>query len=186
MAIPDYQSCMLPLLKLVADGNDHSLREVVDLLAGVFQLTEAERAELLPSGGQQVFHNRIGWARSYLKKAGLLDAPRRGVFRITPRGLDVLARQPVRIDVRFLEQFPEFVQFREGSRKEGAELPALPQEESDGTPEEMLELAHQKIRSELAQELINRILLCSPRFFRVFSRRIAGKNGVWRIAQGRG
>ncbi|MFO1385308.1 MAG: restriction endonuclease [Chitinivorax sp.] len=165
MAIPDYQSCMLPLLKLVADGNDHSLREVVDLLAGVFQLTEAERAELLPSGGQQVFHNRIGWARSYLKKAGLLDAPRRGVFRITPRGLDVLARQPVRIDVRFLEQFPEFVQFREGSRKEGAELPALPQEESDGTPEEMLELAHQKIRSELAQELINRILLCSPAFF---------------------
>lgn len=165
MAIPGYQSCMLPLLKLVADGNDHSLREVVDLLAGVFQLTEAERAELLPSGGQQVFHNRIGWARSYLKKAGLLDAPRRGVFRITPRGLDVLARQPVRIDVRFLEQFPEFVQFREGSRKEGAELPALPQEESDGTPEEMLELAHQKIRSELAQELINRILLCSPAFF---------------------
>lgn len=165
MAIPDYQSCMLPLLKLVADGNEHSLREVVELLAGVFQLTEAERAELLPSGGQQVFHNRIGWARSYLKKAGLLDAPRRGRFRITPRGLDVLAGQPVRIDVRFLEQFPEFVQFREGSRKDGAEVPALPQDESDRTPEEMLEIAHQKIRSELAQELINRILTCSPAFF---------------------
>src|SRR5271157_4932072 len=86
MAIPDYQTCMLHLLRLASDGTEHTLKDAVAALADTFKLTEAERAELLPSGQQAVFNNRVGWASTYLKKAGLLCAPRRGVFMITDRG----------------------------------------------------------------------------------------------------
>ncbi|QIK37499.1 hypothetical protein GWK36_05345 [Caldichromatium japonicum] len=86
MSIPDYQSLMLPLLRFAADGNDHTTREAVEVLATEFQLTPAERNELLPSGQQPIFNNRVGCANSYLKKAGLLESPRRGALRITARG----------------------------------------------------------------------------------------------------
>jgi len=86
MAIPDYQACMLPLLKLAGDRNDHALKDAVPTLADQFQLTDAERSELLPSGQQLLFHNRVSWANTYLKKAGLLRSPRRGFFAITDRG----------------------------------------------------------------------------------------------------
>ena len=112
MAIPDYQTCMLPFLRHLADGKDHTLRDSEDRLAENFNLTPAERAELLPSGQQGIFRNRIGWARTYLKKAVLLESPKRGVFKITERGLKALATNPTRIDVKFLEQFPEFIEFR--------------------------------------------------------------------------
>ena len=87
MAIPDYQTCMLPFLRYLSDGNEHTLRDAEENLAEHFKLTPAERAELLPSGQQGVFKNRIGWARTYLKKAALLESPKRGVFKITERGL---------------------------------------------------------------------------------------------------
>jgi restriction system protein len=106
MAIPDYQTCMLHLLRLASDGAEHSLKDAVPALADTFQLTEAERTELLPSGQQAVFNNRVGWASTYLKKAGLLFAPRRGVFIITDRGKNVLAQNPSKIDLKLLEQFP--------------------------------------------------------------------------------
>jgi len=102
MSIPDYQSCMLPLLKFYSDGQDHTFREAVESLAMNFKLTEQERREMLPSGQQEIFDNRIGWARTYMKKAGLIEAPKRGVNRITPRGLDVLQKKPERIDVNYL------------------------------------------------------------------------------------
>ncbi|WP_420921763.1 winged helix-turn-helix domain-containing protein [Comamonas aquatica] len=105
MAIPDYQTCMLPFLSYLADGGEHSLRETEEALAEQFGLTSAERAELLPSGQQGVFKNRIGWARTYLKKAGLIEAPKRAVFKITARGQQVLASKPVRIDSKYLEQW---------------------------------------------------------------------------------
>ncbi len=112
MPIPDYQTLMLPLLRLLKDKEEHSLQEAIDALGSEFTLTEAEMKELLPSGQQEVFHNRVGWARTYMKKAGLVDTTRRGHFMISDRGLQVLSMNPKRIDVKFLDQFDEFKQFR--------------------------------------------------------------------------
>lgn len=166
MPIPDYQTLMLPLLRFAADGNDHTTREAVEVLATEFQLTQAERNELLPSGQQAIFNNRVGWANSYLKKAGLLESPRRGALRITARGRQILGDNPKRIDVKYLERFPEFIEFREASRNNRetttAESTAIATEQ---TPEEALELAHQSLRLSLAQDILSRILSCSPTFF---------------------
>src|SRR5687767_13795576 len=98
MPIPDYQTVMLPLLRLLKDGNEHNLGEVVNSLAEEFKLSAEERQQLLGSGQQTVIRNRAGWARTYLKKAGLLEATRRGFFRITERGRTVLTSRPARID----------------------------------------------------------------------------------------
>jgi len=163
MAIPDYQSCMLPLLRVYADGQDHTFREVVDALAREFKLTDAERREMLPSGRQEVFENRVGWARTYMKKAGLIESPKRGVNRITKRGLDVLKQNPDRIDVSFLAQFQEFKDFRALRHTKPDEEPEL--DLNNKTPEESLEGAYQKLRSDLAADLLQRLKTCSPAFF---------------------
>ena len=166
MPIPDYQTLMLPLLRFAADGSDHTTREAVEVLATEFQLTPAERNELLASGQQAIFNNRVGWANSYLKKAGLLESPRRGALRITARGKQILGDNPARIDVKFLERFPEFIEFRDASRNNRetttTESVAIATEQ---TPEEALELAHQSLRLSLAQDILSRILSCSPTFF---------------------
>jgi restriction endonuclease Mrr len=135
MTIPDYQTVMLPLLKFSADEQEHSLRDAIDTLADEFKLTEAERKELLPSGQQEVFNNRVGWARTYMKKAGLLETTRRGHFRITTRGLQVLDKKPPHIDVKFLEQFDRFQEFRvlRHTRSQNATIEV---EEPETTPEE--------------------------------------------------
>ena len=116
MPIPDYQTLMLPLLKIAGDGKVHTKRDAVNELAVQFGVSEAERKELLPSGKQEVFDNRVGWARTYLKKALLIDYVQRGQFRITERGMKVLAENPERIDVAYLCRFPEFVEFKRPSR----------------------------------------------------------------------
>lgn len=163
MSIPDYQSCMLPLLKFYSDGQDHTFREAVEALALHFKLTEQERREMLPSGQQEIFDNRIGWARTYMKKAGLIEALKRGVNRITPRGLDVLQKKPERIDVNYLAQFKEFQEFRTLRHpKQDEEQEA---EANNKTPEEALENAYQKIRDDLAADLRKRLKTCSPAFF---------------------
>lgn len=166
MPIPNYQMLMLPLLRFAADGNDHTTREAVEVLANEFELTSAERNELLASGQQPIFNNRVGWANSYLKKAGLLESPRRGALRITARGKQVLGGSPARIDVKFLERFPEFTEFRDASRNNRdtatTESVAVATEQ---TPEEALELAHQSLRLSLAQDILTRVHLCSPTFF---------------------
>lgn len=165
MAIPDYQTCMLPFLRFLADGAEHTLREAEESLAAHFKLSPSERAELLPSGQQGIFKNRIGWARTYLKKAALLESPKRGVFRITERGLTALASNPSRIDAKYLEQFPEFIEFRDFSKPENSATGPIEQPQSKTTPEEAIELAHQGLREQLASELLSRILACSPTFF---------------------
>lgn len=166
MPIPDYQTLMLPLLHFAADGVDHTTREAVEKLSIEFRLTQDERNELLASGQQPVFNNRITWANTYLKKAGLLESPRRGVFRITDRGRGVLVEQPTKIDAKYLDRFPEFVDFRDAARvtkevssSDSVIAPSL------RTPEEELELAHQSIQASLAADILGRILLCSPSFF---------------------
>ena len=160
---------MLPFLRFLADGSEHSLQEAEESLAKHFKLSEAERAELLPSGQQGIFKNRIGWARTYLKKACLVVAPKRGVFKITDRGLETLAKNPVRIDGKFLEQFPEFMEFRNstkaasGTRGDSDSAMVIPS--TTATPEESIELAYQSLREQLAQELLAVVLNCSPTFF---------------------
>lgn len=165
MAIPDYQSCMLPLLEFASDQKDHKVSEAVEALSDLFGLTPSERTALLPSGAQKIFHNRIGWARSYMIKAGLLDSPKRGLFRITERGLNVIAQSPSRIDVKFLGQFPEFVAFRESGKNDGNYSSPNNASPAEITPEETLELAYQDLRKEIAQEVLSRITSCSPTFF---------------------
>ena len=160
---------MLPFLRFLDDGKDHSLREAEGSLAEHFNLSDAERVELLPSGQQGIFRNRIGWARTYLKKAGLIEAPKRAVFRIVDRGIKVLATNPSRIDSKFLEQFPEFVEFRDASKtsneskSDSEPLGTVPL--GSATPEEAIEAAYQGLRGQLAQELLSVVLNCSPTFF---------------------
>ena len=165
MAIPDYQTCMLPFLRHLADGQEHSLRDAEEALAAHVRLSAAERAELLPSGQQGVFKNRIGWARTYLKKAALLASPKRAVFQITERGLKTLSTEPVKLDIKYLKQFPEFVEFREVSKAGNGSSALVETAPATNTPEEAIELAHQGLREQLMAELLTRILGCSPTFF---------------------
>lgn len=167
MSIPDYQSIMLPLLTLAGDSNEHSLREAIARLAERFGLTPEERSALLPSGQQPIFSNRVAWASTYLRKAGLLEHVKRGVFRISSNGSEVLKSNPPNINVAFLEKFPSFVEFREASRKpKGAPavILAVPANEQE-TPEEALERAYIGIREALAQEILTRVSKSSPEFF---------------------
>ncbi len=112
MSIPDYQSLTLPVLSASLEG-EIRIGDLVERLAEKLVLTPEERAELLPSGKQTVFSNRVHWAKTYLSKAGLLESTRRGYFKITPRGLQVVELKPRRIDVKFLGQFDEFQEFKE-------------------------------------------------------------------------
>jgi len=166
MAIPDYQSVMLPLLRLAGDQQEHSLRETIDALADVFHLTDDERKELLPSGQQQVFDNRVGWARTYLTKAVLLQKTRRSHYEISQRGLEVLAGDPERIDVKFLDQFQEFKDFRalKGTRS-GSSEPVVSETDQQTTPEEALESAYGRLRDSLALEIIQQVKAGSPSLF---------------------
>jgi restriction system protein len=169
MAIPDYQTLMLPFLKLAADGEEHKFRTTVDKLAELYGLTDEERAELLPSGSAPLFDNRVGWARTYLKQAGLIKAPKRGVFLITERGKNVLEQNPPRIDVAFLDQFEDFREFRTRRRskteKEGGSNERERVSETDSTPEDSLALAYKNIRNALEAELLDQVKSASPSFF---------------------
>jgi restriction system protein len=163
MAIPDYQSIMMPLLKLASDGQEHFLRDAIEALADEFALADEERRELLPSGRQAIFTNRVAWARTYLKEAGLLETTRRAYFRITDRGRQVIAEKPPKVDVKYLEQFPEFIEFR--ARKRDKEEISEGEGISEATPDESLEAAYQKVRKDLEQELLKQVKQSSPAFF---------------------
>ena len=166
MAIPNYQEIMLPLLKFAADGEVHHTREAREALANHFGLSPDERKEMLPSGKQPTFDNRVGWARTYMTKAGLLATPRRSYLQIAERGRQVLAEGPTSINVTFLERFPEFLAFRSLRRDKsetGTEEPPVTFGES--SPEEALERAYQSLRSNLGAEILETVKGCSPAFF---------------------
>ena len=167
MAVPDYQTLMLPLLRLAADGHEHRFRDAVETLADDFGLSPEDRTELLPSGQQPLFNNRVGWANTYLKQAGLLESPRRGLFRITQRGRGLLKEQPERIDVSLLERYPEFVEFRgkRRPRKSQAGDTTRVQPPTSDTPEDALSNAYNSLRVELESELLEEIGQSSPAFF---------------------
>ena len=166
MSIPDYQFLMLPVLKAAAHG-EVRISAVVDELANLLQLTGEERAELLPSGKQTVFSNRVHWAKSYLSKAQLVELTRRGFFTITPLGQSVLEKNPPAIDNHFLNQFEGFRQFRARSNNEPEEaiasLPAVA--DLKETPDEVMRAAHRQIDNALGQDLLDRVRNAPPDFF---------------------
>jgi restriction system protein len=165
MSIPDYQTIMLPLLQILADQKEYVLKDAVAILGKQFNLTEEQLSELLPSGQSLLFANRVGWARTYLKKAGLIDTPKRGMMSITTRGLEVLRKKPKKVDNNLLKQFPEFLEFQNIKKDSSlSPLEEVTQEEKQ-TPQETIDLAYQNIRQSLAQELIDTVRRVSPSFF---------------------
>jgi restriction system protein len=165
MAIPDYQSLMLPLLKHAACGETH-VPDVASKLADEFGLTEEERNQLLPTKRQQVLNNRIHWAKFYMVKAGLIDQPQRGCFVASERGRELLAQNPPTISVETLLEYPTFREFYRGSNaQEEPTAPPSSAAATDKTPEEQIEAAHIALQLALREELIQRIMQNSSSFF---------------------
>lgn len=167
MAIPDYETLMLPLLRLAARDPraDVSTPEAARILAEQFRLTDQERTALLPSGGTFVFASRVSWACTYLKKAGLLAAVHRGFFRITDRGSKALKAEPKRIDNEFLDQFEEFREFRSRTKKETRKRIEDPIIATPGVPEEVIASQYELQRQALAAQLLDVVKGASPQFF---------------------
>ncbi len=165
MPIPDFQSLMLPLLEYAADGKDHTLAETRSVLAKRFSLTPEEEAQLLPSGRNAVFGNRIAWAKVYLQMAALLTSPQRGHFRISDRGVKELSKKPDRITIKYLERFPEFTASRSSSTRTTGKAETKEIEEVIETPEETLETAYARLRTNLVGELLARVKSTSFQFF---------------------
>jgi len=163
MAIPDYQSIMLPLLQRLQDGQEHTLGAVREALAAHFGLTQDEREQLLPSGNQGVFENRVGWARTYLKKAGLLEYVKRGVLRITPNGLQVLSENLAKITIKYLEKFPEFLAFKQFKKESKSE--EFAEFSPSETLDETIEAAYQQLRNQLTSDLLEQVRGGSWKFF---------------------
>lgn len=178
MAIPDYQTLMLPLLTTISGGGDHVFRDAVDRLADQFSLSEDERAELLPSGFYPVFANRVGWARTYMLKAGLIEAPKRGILRVSSDGQALLATKPDRVDNKTLERYPSFIAFRQRSKDNrsssdgSAGTPptasrslSMPEAISDLTPLEAIDAAYKRYRAEIESEMLDRLKTVHPAQF---------------------
>jgi restriction system protein len=170
MVLPTYEQMMLPILQHASDGREHSSREAIDAVAAVFQLSDEQRTELLPSGQQPILDNRANWARFYMTKAGLLMATRRGFHKITERGLQIVQRNPQRIDNVLLNQFQEFVQFKSTRRKSGATGSVITDtadqlDIATQTPHEAIEFGYQQMRRDLESELLALVKRCSPSFF---------------------
>jgi restriction system protein len=163
MAIPDYQTIMFPLLQFLSDEQEHALQEAVLHLSKEFGLSQEECQQLLPSGQQTIIRNRVGWARTYMVKAGLIEPVKRGFFKITAKGKNVLGKKLDRIDVHFLEQFPEFLAFRAIHNKPTEKTED--QLDAKQTPEEALDTAYQRLREDLEAEVLDQVKSVSPSFF---------------------
>jgi restriction system protein len=164
MAIPGFQSIMLPLLQHLASGELHSNQESLESLARELRISEEDRAKLLPSGRTPVFVNRVAWAKVHLKAANLIESKERGTYAITSRGREVLAGNPKRVDIRFLMRFPEYHVFR-GAKKIVAEPSEPAQQPPLDTPLEQLEASFQAISDAVASELLQRLKTAPPAFF---------------------
>src|SRR6516162_8177709 len=157
MAIPDFQSVMLPLLKILGDGQERAMREVTNLLADLFRLTDDEREEMLPSGQQKLFTNRVAWAKLHLKAAGLIENPARGRVRISDLGRKALAQKPPTINMKYLKQYPAYRDFT------GKSAPADRGEDSGETmavderrtPLELIDAAYKSLRQATVEDLLS-------------------------------
>jgi restriction system protein len=167
MAIPDFQSVMLPLMNYSSDGREHNVRDTIEYLAKEFNLSDEELTELLPSGSQAIFENRVRWAKTHLSKAGLLSSPRRSIFIISERGKKVLQTKPKLINMSLLRQFPEYIEFTKSDKKKDTVKKTNKIEElfTDTTPEEALEYAYQEIKNSLAEEILDKVKSSPSDFF---------------------
>ena len=165
MPVPDFQTLMLPALRVLSTVSPETAMQVRAALAVEFGLTAAELAELLPSGRQTTFANRVAWAYSYLKQAGLIASPRRGVYEITARGREILAQSPARIDIPFLSRFPEFQAFRQPSVNAQSETALPAQTLTALTPDEQIRAGYKRLREALAAQLLERTLSLSASSF---------------------
>jgi restriction system protein len=167
MAVPDFQQFMLPVLQVLGSGEVMKPRAVYCAAAKHFKLSEEEISELLPSGAQTKVVNRAGWALTYLKNAGLVDSPSRGLYQINEVGLGVLRSGPAHINLEFLRRFPKFIEFQKRSRSadDTESVAADKLRPSDLTPEEELERGYAKFRSSLQQELLDRVRTMPPDAF---------------------
>lgn len=164
MPIPDFQTLMRPILQLHVDGGEHESAAVVAAMAEYFALSTDERAQMLPSGGQKLFNNRIAWSITHLAQAGLLERPRRGATQITDRGQKALAENPNRVDMKVLNQFEEYREFRSRRRKperpaDEAETPA-----AEAPPLELIPQLVSETHAALADELVERLRQAPPQF----------------------
>jgi len=163
--IPGFQKFMLPLLKFAGDKKEHSTTEALEFIATEFNISEEQKNELLPSGNQKIFSNRVFWAKSYLKMSGLVENTKRAHFKITNRGLDTLSENPVEINLRYLKKFPDYVELSESWKKGNSNSDTEEEIVTPQTPEELLDSSYQAIRKTLAQEILSKMKLCSPSFF---------------------
>lgn len=165
MAVPDFQSVMLPFLETLQDGQERTMRELTEQLSLRFKLTEEDRQEHLPSGPQSLFYNRVAWAKTHLKNAGLINNPVRGKVSISEEGRKVLSQKPSTVNCKFLKQFPSYLKFisqtpnQEGEGKEETVI------ESTQTPLELMDASFNTLRKATAEELLTRLHACSPAFF---------------------
>ncbi len=170
MTVPGFQEFMRPFLEEVSSGKTRTMQEMTEAVACRLGLSDEDREELLPSGTQKVYSNRIAWTRTYLKKSGLVESPSRGNVRISALGLDVLKTHSGPVDIKFLSRFPSFVEFHQKGTGTDV-LPVtgkavdLPNQMDEKTPEEALQQAYQSLRSTLAEEVILRVRQCTPDFF---------------------
>jgi restriction system protein len=158
MAVPDFQQLMLPLLQLASDGQEHTMASAISELADVFRLSDDDRAELLPGGGQRRFNNRVYWAKTHLRAAGLVASPTRGRFRITPEGEAVLASNPSKIDMKFLSKYPDYVVFKAGAAAGASGIIETGSGPGPQTPDEVIAAAAKQLNDELAQEILDRVV----------------------------
>lgn len=167
MAVPDYQSLMLPVLQIAGDKQDHTIPEVSETVADNLCLTSDERSELLPSGKQRKLINRVSWAKIYMARAGLIESVARGKFKITQRGLELLEGHPTRIDLNTLGRFPEFLDFLKGvpTTKNQPNKAVVAQQPLEQTPQELLESSYQALHEQIAADLLERIAKSTPHFF---------------------
>lgn len=162
MAIPDFQTLMLPLLQAVRDGRDYTLKAVETQVGGLFSLTDEEMRVLLPSGGAPLFYNRLAWAKTHLKMAGLIAQSKRGVFYITAAGKELLQDPPGRIDMAYLRRYPAYARGPSATTESPVETVSST---ADATPDEIMEAAHARSLAALADEVLDRVKSCPPEFF---------------------
>lgn len=191
MSLPKYDELMKPFLIAIQDGEIHTLKEVCATLAKQLQLSSEDLSELLPSGRQTIFKNRVGWAKTYLSQAGLLDSPARGTYVITDAGRKVVAENPDKIDANYLKQFSDFKKFYSASDSSssdatGEETPSVVQttDQDDLTPDDRLEEAYKQINESLADELLGEVLKISPYTFEKLVVDLLSKMGYGTVAYG--
>lgn len=185
MAVPKFDELTKPLLGVIKDGESYTIKDVTTMLAQRLSLSSTDLTEMLPSGRQTAFKNRVGWAKTYLLKAGLIESPARATIRITDAGKKVVNDNPDKIDTKYLEQFPAFVDFTSATVQTDNDSPAPSNPQSSAlTPDDQLEDAYKQINASLASELLSEVLKITPYTFEKFVVDLLSKMGYGTIAYG--